>query len=75
MASSSIRLVVFGVLVVGLAAQGFGQGGATGAISGTVQDPTLALIPGVSVRATNLETGFFECILELTLPRGRMADV
>jgi hypothetical protein len=60
MPNSSIRLVFFGVLVVGLAAQGFGQGGATGAISGTVQDPSGAYVANADVRVTNQETGVVE---------------
>ena len=60
MASSSIRLVVLSVLVIGLAAQGFGQGGATGAISGTVQDPSGAFVANADVRVTNQDTGVVE---------------
>ena len=44
-------------LTVVLAAQGFAQGGATGAITGTVQDPSGAVVTGAEVRITNQDTG------------------
>jgi hypothetical protein len=38
----------------------FGQGGPTGAITGTVQDPTGGVVPGASVKITNQNTGVVE---------------
>ena len=35
----------------------FAQSAGTGALTGTVKDPTGAVIPGVSITATNIETG------------------
>jgi hypothetical protein len=40
-----------------LAAQAFAQGGATGAIAGTVQDPSGAVVAAAEVRIINQETG------------------
>ncbi len=60
MSSSSIRFVVLSLLVCALATPGFGQGGATGAISGTVQDPSGAFIAGAEVRITNQDTNVLE---------------
>lgn len=49
------RIVVAALLLTGLAASAFGQTG-NAQLSGIVQDPSKALIPGVSVTATNIET-------------------
>ncbi len=47
---------MFGIVaVLALSSTAFGQ--ATAQISGTVQDPTGALIPGVEVTVTQTETG------------------
>ncbi len=60
MSGTSMKLVVLGVIVMGLMAQGFAQGGATGAIAGTVQDPSGALVASADVRITNQETNVVE---------------
>jgi hypothetical protein len=60
MASRSIRFVIFSFIVLALAAQGFAQGGATGAITGTVQDPSGALVANADVRITNQDTNVVE---------------
>ena len=39
-----------------MAAQVFAQGGATGAITGTVQDPSGAVVPGAQVKIINQDT-------------------
>jgi hypothetical protein len=57
MSSTSIRLVVLSVIVASLSAVGFAQGGATGAITGTVQDPSGAFVANADVRITNQGTG------------------
>jgi len=44
-------------LVAMLVSRGMGQGGATGALTGTVQDPTGALVANAEVRITNQDTG------------------
>jgi hypothetical protein len=49
-----------------LIAQAFGQGGATGAITGTVQDPSGAVIANAEVRITNQDTN----VLERTVTTG-----
>jgi len=51
------KLVLIGLVLLGLAIASFGQGGATGAISGTVQDPSGAFVAGADVRITNQDTG------------------
>jgi len=66
MAKVSIRLAVFIAMVVGLAVQGFAQGGATGAMAGTVQDPSGAFVANAEVRITNQDTG----VLERTVQTG-----
>ena len=54
-----IRLCVFAVLVLTIASAAFGQSQATtGNIEGRVIDPKGAVIPDVSVTATNQATGF-----------------
>jgi hypothetical protein len=60
MLSYSIRLVVFSLLVVTLTAAAFAQGGATGAITGTVQDPSGAVVGNAEVRITNQDTNVLE---------------
>src|SRR5215471_2950119 len=47
----------FVVLGISLLSQAFGQGGATGAISGTVQDATGAVVANADVRIINQDTG------------------
>ncbi len=60
MASSSIRFIVFSLIALAFTAQSFAQGGATGAITGTVQDPSGAVIANADVRITNQETNVLE---------------
>ncbi|MGA2101413.1 MAG: carboxypeptidase regulatory-like domain-containing protein [Candidatus Sulfotelmatobacter sp.] len=60
MASSSIRFIVLSVVALALAVQAFAQGGATGAITGTVQDPSGAVVANADVRITNQETNVLE---------------
>src|SRR3954469_18438048 len=64
MSSTSMRLVVVGAMLLGLAVQGFAQGGATGAITGTVQDPSGAVVANADVRVTNQDTGVVERALK-----------
>src|SRR5947209_2701950 len=54
-AASKLFLVALAVLA--LLGQMFAQGGATGAITGTVQDPSGAVIAGAEVRIVNRDTG------------------
>jgi hypothetical protein len=49
------KTLALALLLIGLAANAFGQTG-NAQLSGTIQDPSKALIPGVSVTATNVET-------------------
>jgi Carboxypeptidase regulatory-like domain len=51
------RLIGAGSVVLALAIASFAQGGATGAITGTVQDPSGAFVAGAEVRITNQDTG------------------
>src|ERR1700726_2908236 len=60
MPSKSIRFVVLSVISLALSVQVFGQGGATGAITGTVEDPSGAFIANAEVRITNQDTGVME---------------
>ena len=66
MPSYSIRLIALAFIVLALTVQTFGQGGATGAISGTVQDPSGAVIANAQVRITNQDTN----VLERTVTSG-----
>src|SRR5438477_4098012 len=54
--ASKLFLIALAVLV--LLGQMFAQGGATGAITGTVQDPSGAVVAGAEVRIINQGTGF-----------------
>jgi len=55
MRGTCIAIVLIGSLC--FAAAAFGQGGINATLSGTVSDPTGALIPGVEVTAKNVGTG------------------
>ncbi len=66
MPSHSIRVVVLILIAFALASQAFGQGGATGGITGTVQDPSGAVIANAEVRITNQDTN----VLERTVTTG-----
>ncbi|HEV2401825.1 MAG TPA: TonB-dependent receptor [Candidatus Sulfotelmatobacter sp.] len=66
MAGSSIRFIVLSVVTLALVAAAFGQGGATGAITGTVQDPSGALVANAEVRITDQDTG----VLQRTVTTG-----
>jgi len=54
------RLIWIIFLATAFIAQGFAQGGATGAISGTIQDPSGAVVANAEVRITNQQTGMLE---------------
>jgi len=54
------RFIFSSVAALALAAGAVGQGGATGAIAGTVQDPSGAFIANASVRITNQDTNVVE---------------
>jgi hypothetical protein len=51
------RLLWIGLVGLLLVGQALAQGGATGAITGTVQDPSGAVIAGAEVRIVNQDTG------------------
>src|SRR5947208_11749330 len=53
--ASKLFLIALAVLV--LLGQMFAQGGATGAITGTVQDPSGAVVAGAEVRIVNQDRG------------------
>ena len=57
--SFALLIVMSGALFLsfGLASLGFAQGGATGGVSGVVQDPSGAVIPGAKVVVVSEETG------------------
>jgi hypothetical protein len=54
------RLIWISFLATAFIAQSFAQGGATGAITGTIQDPSGAVVASAEVRITNQETGVLE---------------
>jgi Carboxypeptidase regulatory-like domain/TonB dependent receptor len=60
MPSHSIRFVVLSLITLAVSLQVFAQGGATGAITGTVQDPSGAFIANAEVRITNQDTNVVE---------------
>ncbi len=60
MPSCSIRFVILSFIGLAFTVQTFAQGGATGAIMGTVQDPSGAFIANAEVRVTNQDTGVQE---------------
>ncbi len=60
MPSYSIRLVILSFIGLTLSAAAFAQGGATGAITGTAQDPSGAVIGNAEVRITNQDTNVLE---------------
>ena len=66
MSSYSIRSVILSLIAFAFAAPAFGQGGATGAITGTVQDPSGAVVANAEVRITNQDTN----VLERTVTTG-----
>ncbi len=57
MPSSMSRLFWISLIGIVWAAQALAQGGATGAISGTVLDPSGAVVAGADVRIVNQDTG------------------
>jgi len=60
MSGSSIRFIVISVVALALTAAAFAQGGATGAITGTVQDPSGALVANAEVRITEQDTNMLQ---------------
>lgn len=54
------QLIWISFLATAFIAQAFAQGGATGAITGTIQDPSGAVVASAEVRITNQETGVLE---------------
>src|SRR5579859_22637 len=75
MASSAIRFIVLGVIALAVTVAAFGQGGATGAITGTVQDPSGAVVANAEVRITNQETGVLERSLKTDADGAFMAPL
>lgn len=49
--------LIFGSLAFGISALAFGQGIITGTVTGTVTDPSAAVVPGAQIQITNLATG------------------
>jgi len=66
MAKLQGRLIWISFLAIALIGQAFAQGGATGAITGTIQDPSGAFCANTEVRITDQETG----VLERTVTSG-----
>ena len=60
MPGSSMKFIVISVVALALTAAAFGQGGATGAIAGTVQDPSGAVIAKAEVRITDQDTSMLQ---------------
>src|ERR1017187_6516892 len=54
------RLIWISFLAIAFVGQAFAQGGVTGAITGTIQDPSGAFVANAEVRITNQETGVRE---------------
>jgi len=54
------RSIWIAFLAIASIAEAFAQGGATGAITGTIQDPSGAVVANAEVRITNQETGVLE---------------
>ena len=54
------KFIASSVAALALAPGAFGQGGATGAIAGTVQDPSGAFVANANVRITNQDTNVLE---------------
>ena len=66
MLNTSIKWIVLSFVALVFGVQLFAQGGATGAINGTVQDPGGALVANAEVRVTNHDTN----VLERTVQTG-----
>ena len=60
MAGSSIKFMVISVVALAMTAAAFAQGGATGAITGTVQDPSGAVVANAQVRITDQDTNVLQ---------------
>ena len=60
MPGKSVNLIASALIAFAMIAQAFAQGGATGAINGTVQDPSGAFVAGADVRITNQDTKLVE---------------
>ncbi|MGA7169050.1 MAG: carboxypeptidase-like regulatory domain-containing protein, partial [Candidatus Sulfotelmatobacter sp.] len=54
------RLIWISFLTIAFIARAVAQGGATGAITGTIQDPSGAVVANAEVRITDQETGVLE---------------
>src|SRR5207244_13570747 len=57
MPRAASKLFLIALAVLALLGQMFAQGGATGAITGTVLDPSGAVVAGADVRIVNQDTG------------------